>query len=81
MPYLSYTVTAHNTGPGSAHPRSLKPAYEPDTGTLQSASPSNRPLADHKRWKQLTRWTHCRENLPATYRAIAGLVSDRNTTD
>ncbi|MCX4650906.1 transposase [Streptomyces microflavus] len=38
-------------------------------------------LADHKRWKQLTRWTHRRENLPATYRAIAGLVSDRNTTD
>ncbi|WP_329027926.1 transposase family protein [Streptomyces sp. NBC_00690] len=38
-------------------------------------------LADHKRWKQLVRWTHRRENLPATYRAIAGLVSDRNTTD
>ncbi|MFJ8871331.1 transposase [Streptomyces sp. NPDC102473] len=38
-------------------------------------------LADHKRWKQLTRWTHRRENLPATYRAIASLVSDRNTTD
>ncbi|MET9921566.1 transposase family protein [Streptomyces sp. NPDC006435] len=37
-------------------------------------------LADHKRWKQLARWTHRRENLPATYRAIAGLVSDRNTT-
>ncbi|MFF9847666.1 transposase family protein [Streptomyces litmocidini] len=34
-------------------------------------------LADHKRWKQLTRWTHRREILPATYRAIAGLVSDR----
>lgn len=34
-------------------------------------------LADHKRWKQLTRWTHRREALPATYRAIAGLVSDR----
>ncbi|MEU8649661.1 transposase family protein [Streptomyces sp. NPDC048737] len=34
-------------------------------------------LADHKRWKQLTRWTHRRETLPATYRAIAGLVSDR----
>ncbi|MFJ2900544.1 transposase family protein [Streptomyces sp. NPDC087218] len=29
-------------------------------------------LADHKRWKQLVRWTHRRENLPATYRAIAG---------
>lgn len=37
-------------------------------------------LADHKRWKQLVRWTHRRENLPVTYRAIAGLVSDRNTT-
>ncbi|MFB7112156.1 transposase family protein [Streptomyces sp. NPDC056190] len=34
-------------------------------------------LADHKRWKQLTRWTHRRDRLPATYQAIAGLVSDR----
>ena len=34
-------------------------------------------LADHKRWKQLTRFTHCRDRLPETYRAIAGLVSDR----
>ncbi|MFI1769146.1 transposase family protein [Streptomyces sp. NPDC020800] len=34
-------------------------------------------LADHKRWKQLTRFTHRRGNLPDTYRAIAGLVSDR----
>ncbi|MEV7536956.1 transposase family protein [Streptomyces hydrogenans] len=34
-------------------------------------------LAYHKRWKQLTRWTHRRAALPATYRAIAGLVSDR----
>ncbi|MFI5705439.1 transposase family protein [Streptomyces xanthochromogenes] len=34
-------------------------------------------LADHKRWKQLTRWTHRRDALPDTYRAIAGLVSDR----
>ncbi len=34
-------------------------------------------LADHKRWKQLTRWTHCRDRLPDTYRAIADLVSDR----
>jgi DDE superfamily endonuclease/Helix-turn-helix of DDE superfamily endonuclease len=33
-------------------------------------------LADHKRWKQLTRWTHRRKTLPDTYRAIAGLVSD-----
>ncbi|MEU9318319.1 transposase family protein [Streptomyces sp. NPDC048295] len=36
-------------------------------------------LADHKRWKQLIRWTHRRETLPATYQAIAGLVSDRAT--
>lgn len=35
-------------------------------------------LADHKRWKQLARWTHRRENLPDTYQAIAALVSDRN---
>lgn len=34
-------------------------------------------LADHKRWKQLTRWTHRRDRLSDTYRAIAGLVSDR----
>lgn len=37
-------------------------------------------LADHKRWKQLTRFTHRRDTLPATYRAIAGLVSDRTAT-
>jgi hypothetical protein len=37
-------------------------------------------LADHKRWKQLTRWTHRRDRLPDTYRAIAGLVSDRTIT-
>jgi len=36
-------------------------------------------LADHERWKQLTRWTHRRDVLPATYRAIASLVSDRTT--
>ncbi|MFE2118502.1 transposase family protein [Streptomyces microflavus] len=34
-------------------------------------------LADHKRWKQRTRWTRRRDRLPDTYRAIAGLVSDR----
>lgn len=34
-------------------------------------------LADHKRWKQLMRWTHRRDRLPETYRAIASLVSDR----
>ncbi|MFD8525582.1 transposase family protein [Streptomyces capillispiralis] len=37
-------------------------------------------LADHKRWKQLTRWTHRRDRLPDTYRAIVGLVSDRTVT-
>lgn len=36
-------------------------------------------LADHKRWKQLTRWTHRQDRLPDTYRAIAGLVSDHTT--
>lgn len=36
-------------------------------------------LADHKRWKQLTRWTHRHDRLPETYRAIAGLVSDRTS--
>ncbi|WCN05252.1 hypothetical protein [Streptomyces sp. M92] len=34
-------------------------------------------LADHKRWKQLTRWTHRRESLPDTHQAIAGPVSGR----
>ncbi len=34
-------------------------------------------LADHKRWKRLMRWTHRRDRLPGTYRAIADLVSDR----
>ncbi|MEU4089564.1 transposase family protein [Streptomyces aureus] len=34
-------------------------------------------LADHKRWKQLQRWTHRRDRLPDTYRAIATLVCDR----
>ncbi|MDH6523318.1 hypothetical protein M2163_000177 [Streptomyces sp. SAI-135] len=37
-------------------------------------------MADHKRWKQLTRWTHRRDRLPDTYHAIAGLVSDRTIT-
>ncbi len=36
-------------------------------------------LADHKRWKQLTRFTHRRDALPATYRAITSLASDRTT--
>lgn len=46
-------------------------AHSSDRITVENA------LADHKRWKQLMRWTHRREDLPATYRAIAGLVSDR----
>ncbi|WP_372412118.1 transposase family protein [Streptomyces luteireticuli] len=33
-------------------------------------------LAEHKRWKQLMHWTHRRDRLPDTYRAIASLVSD-----
>ncbi|MFH8746401.1 transposase family protein [Streptomyces rimosus] len=37
-------------------------------------------LADHKRWKQLQRWTHRRDRLPDTYQAIATLESDRTTT-
>ncbi|GAA0491334.1 hypothetical protein GCM10010361_65730 [Streptomyces olivaceiscleroticus] len=37
-------------------------------------------LADRKRWKQLIRWTHRRDRLPDTYRAIAGLVSGRTVT-
>ncbi|MEV8100782.1 transposase family protein [Kitasatospora sp. NPDC085879] len=39
--------------------------------------PVEHALADHKRWKGLTRWTHRRDTLPDTYLAIAGLVSDR----
>ncbi|MGW4873715.1 hypothetical protein [Streptomyces chartreusis] len=34
-------------------------------------------LADHKRWKQLSRWTHRRDRLPDIYRAIASLASGR----
>ena len=39
--------------------------------------PVEHALADHKRWKQLTRWTHRRDTLPETYLAVAGIVSDR----
>ncbi|MGW5336793.1 transposase family protein [Streptomyces bauhiniae] len=46
-------------------------AHSSDRITVEHA------LADHKRWKQLTRWTHRRDRLPDTYRAIAGLISDR----
>ncbi|MEU4283576.1 transposase family protein [Nocardiopsis dassonvillei] len=46
-------------------------AHSSDRITVEHA------LADHKRGKQLIRWTHRCENLPATYRDIAGLVSDR----
>ncbi|MEW1914512.1 transposase family protein [Kitasatospora sp. NPDC085895] len=42
--------------------------------------PVEHALADHKRWKGLTRWTHRRDTLPETYLAIAGLVSDRTAT-
>ncbi|WP_433257826.1 transposase family protein [Streptosporangium sp. CA-135522] len=41
--------------------------------------PVENAIADHKRWKGLTCWTHRRDTLPATYLAIAGLVSDRAT--
>ncbi|MFL1376266.1 hypothetical protein [Nocardiopsis protaetiae] len=50
------------------HHRHARSAYRTTVGHA---------LADHKRWKQSTRWTHRRENLPATYRSIAGPVSDR----
>ena len=49
-------------------------AHSSDRITVENA------LADHKRWKQLMRWTHRRENLPATYRAIAERVCDRTAT-
>lgn len=42
--------------------------------------PVEHSLADHKRWKGLARWTHRRDTLPATYLAVAGLVSDRTAT-
>ncbi len=45
--------------------------HSSDRSTVEHA------LADHKRWKQLTRFTHRRDRLPETYRAIAGLASDR----
>ncbi|WP_176735584.1 transposase family protein [Actinacidiphila rubida] len=49
-------------------------AHSSDRITVEHA------LADHERWKQLTRWTHRRDRLPATYQAIAGPVSDRTAT-
>ncbi|MDG9703322.1 transposase [Streptomyces sp. DH37] len=51
-----------------------RPWHSSDRITVEHA------LADHKRWKQLTRWAHRRDRLPDTYRAIAGLVSGRTTT-
>lgn len=42
--------------------------------------PVEHALADHKRWKGLTRWTHRRDTHPATYAAVASLVSDRTAT-
>ncbi|WFB88556.1 hypothetical protein M6G09_36645 [Streptomyces sp. B146] len=47
--------------------------------THPTASPSKQAFADHKRWKQLMRRPHRRDRLPVSYRAIAGLVSDRTT--
>ncbi|RUQ02456.1 hypothetical protein D8M34_18045, partial [Microbacterium sp. HSID17254] len=35
-------------------------------------------IAGHKQWRGLRRWTHHREHLPDTYRAVAGLVSHRD---
>ncbi|MGQ4483241.1 transposase [Streptomyces sp. SAS_276] len=37
-------------------------------------------LADHKRWRQLQRWTYRRDRLPDIYQTIATLVSDRSVT-
>lgn len=37
-------------------------------------------LADHKPWRQLTRWTRRSNRLPEAHRAIANLVSDRTAT-
>ena len=51
-----------------------RPWHSSDGITVEHA------LTDHKRWKQLTRFTHRRETLPATYRAIGGLLSDRTAT-
>lgn len=42
--------------------------------------PVEHALADHKRWKGLARWTHRHGTFPATYLAVAGLVSDRAAT-
>lgn len=46
--------------------------HSSDRSTVEHA------LAEHKRRKRLTRWTHRRDRLPVTYRAIAGLVHDRS---
>ncbi|WSU86551.1 hypothetical protein OG215_38885 (plasmid) [Streptomyces globisporus] len=45
-------------------------------GAAEKSERFKHALTDHKRWKQLTRWTHRRDRLPDTYRAIASLVSD-----
>ncbi|GAA2641010.1 hypothetical protein GCM10009863_67780 [Streptomyces axinellae] len=58
--------------PGRAEQRERdRHGHSCDRTTVEHAS------ADHKRGKQLTRWTHRRDRLPDTYRAIAGLVSHR----
>ncbi|MFI0982031.1 transposase family protein [Streptomyces sp. NPDC021093] len=46
-------------------------AHSSDRITVEHA------LAHHKYWKQLRRWTHRRDRLPDTYRAVVSLVSDR----
>ncbi|MFF9203654.1 transposase family protein [Streptomyces sp. NPDC014986] len=69
------------TPPGKANKISLPEVHEVRLRARHQHSSRRisveHALADHKRRKQLTRWTHRRETLPATYRAIAGLVSDR----
>ncbi|MFE4829969.1 transposase family protein [Streptomyces sp. NPDC056672] len=66
------------TGPRKPRPGALpgrveqwerdRHAHSSDRITVEHA------LADHKRWKQPMRWTHRRDRLSDTYRAIAGLL-------
>ncbi|GAA3503273.1 hypothetical protein GCM10019016_103830 [Streptomyces prasinosporus] len=72
--------------------QAITPPGQPRPGTLPGRAdqgerdrrghPSDRitvehALADHKCRKRPTRFTHRRDRLPDTYRAIAGLASDR----
>lgn len=70
-----------HTPPGKPRPGTLPGRVEQWERDLHGHSSDRitveHALADHKRWKQLIRWTHRRDVLPDTYRAIAGLVSDR----